>query len=161
MVVLIVIGFLFLIIGIVGCILPGIAGPPFSFLALILLSIAKKWEPFSAGFLLVMAGITIVVMALDYVMPAAGARKFGSSRAGFWGAVIGMIIGLIYAPPFGMIIGAFLGAFVAECMAGKSGSEALKAGWGVFIGVMVSMVLKLAASGVMTFYFIKALGTSH
>jgi uncharacterized protein YqgC (DUF456 family) len=156
-VVLIVIGFLFLIIGIVGCVIPGIAGPPFSFLALILLSIAKKWEPFSAGFLLVMAGITVLVTALDYVMPAAGARKFGSSRAGFWGAVIGMLIGLFYAPPLGMIIGAFLGAFVAECLAGKSGSEALKAGWGVFIGVMVGMVFKLVASGIMTFYFIKAL----
>jgi len=157
MIVLIVIGFIFLIIGIVGCILPGMAGPPFSFLALILLSIAKKWEAFSAQFLLIMAGITLVVMALDYVMPAAGARKFGSSRAGFWGAMIGMIVGLIYAPPLGMIIGAFLGAFAAEYIAGKPGFEALRAGWGVFLGVMVATILKLVASGVMTFYFIKAL----
>ncbi|MFW6140258.1 MAG: DUF456 domain-containing protein [Acidobacteriota bacterium] len=157
MIVLIVIGFIFLIIGIVGCILPGMAGPPFSFLALILLSIAKKWEAFSIKFLLIMAGITLVVMALDYVMPAAGAKKFGSSRAGFWGAMIGMIVGLVYAPPLGMIIGAFLGAFIAEYTAGKPGIEALRAGWGVFIGVMVAMVSKLVASGIMTFYFIKAL----
>ncbi|MBD3413446.1 MAG: DUF456 family protein [Candidatus Aminicenantes bacterium] len=157
MIVLIAIGFLFLIIGIIGCILPGLAGPPFSYMALILLSIAKKWEAFSTEFLLVMAGITLVVTSLDYVMPAAGAKRFGSSKAGFWGAVLGMIIGLIYAPPLGMIIGAFLGAFVAELLAGKQGYDALRAGWGVFIGVMVSMVLKLTASGVMTFYFIKAL----
>lgn len=157
MIVLIIIGFIFLIIGIVGCILPGMAGPPFSFLALILLSIAKKWEAFSVEFLLIMAGITVVVMVLDYVMPAAGARKYGSSRAGFWGAVIGMIIGLIYAPPLGMIIGAFLGAFVAEYIAGKPGIEALRAGWGVFLGVMVATIFKLVASGVMTFYFIKAM----
>ncbi|MFO7981481.1 MAG: DUF456 domain-containing protein [Candidatus Aminicenantes bacterium] len=157
MIVLIIIGFIFLVIGIVGCILPGMAGPPFSFLALILLSIAKKWEAFSVEFLLIMAGITVVVMVLDYVMPAAGARKYGSSRAGFWGAVIGMIIGLIYAPPLGMIIGAFLGAFVAEYIAGKPGIEALRAGWGVFLGVMVATIFKLVASGVMTFYFIKAM----
>ncbi len=63
----------------------------------------------------------------------------------------------IWFPPFGMIIGAFLGAFIGELSVGKQGHEALKAGWGVFMGVMFGMVLKLILSGVMTFYFIKAL----
>ncbi len=104
-----------------------------------------------------MAALTIVVTALDYIVPAAGAKKFGASRYGFWGAVIGMLFGLIYAPPLGMIIGAFLGAILGEILKGKAGLEALRAGWGVFIGVMVGMILKLIASGIMTFYFIKAL----
>ena len=61
MIVLIILGVICLIIGIIGCVIPGIAGPPFSFLALILLSIAKGWEPFSVQFLIVMAVITIVM----------------------------------------------------------------------------------------------------
>ncbi|MGD9346865.1 MAG: DUF456 domain-containing protein, partial [Candidatus Aminicenantes bacterium] len=93
--VLIVLGVICLIIGIIGCVIPGIAGPPFSFFALILLSIAKGWEPFSAQFLVAMALITVIVTALDYIVPAAGAKKFGASRAGFWGAVIGLFGGLI------------------------------------------------------------------
>lgn len=157
MIVLIILGVICLIIGIVGCIMPALAGPPFSFLALILLSIAKGWEPFSAKFLVAMAVVTIVVMALDYVVPALGAKKFGASRAGFWGAVIGLFGGLILFPPFGMIIGAFLGAIIGELSVGKEGSEALRAGWGVFVGVMFGTLLKLTASGIMTFYFIKAL----
>ncbi len=157
MIVLIILGVICLLIGIIGCVIPGIAGPPFSFLALILLSIAKGWEPFSVQFLIVMAVITIVVTALDYIVPAAGAKKFGASRAGFWGAVLGLFGGLILFPPFGMIIGAVLGAIIGELTAGKEGSQALKAGWGVFIGVMFGMLLKLIASGIMTFYFIKAL----
>lgn len=157
MIVLIILGFICLIIGIIGCVIPGIAGPPFSFLALILLSIAKGWEPFSVQFLIVMAVITVVVTTLDYVVPAAGAKKFGASKAGFWGAVLGLFGGLILFPPFGMIFGAFLGAIIGELTVGKKGGQALKAGWGVFIGVMFGMLLKLIASGIMTFYFIKAL----
>ncbi len=157
MIVLIILGVVCLIIGIIGCVVPGLAGPPFSFLALILLSIAKRWEPFSPTFLIAMAAVTIIVTALDYIVPAAGAKKYGASKFGFWGAVIGMIVGIIYLPPLGMIIGAFIGAFVGELLIGKQSSAALKAGWGVFIGVMFGILLKLIASGVMTFYFIKAL----
>ena len=157
MIVLIILGCIFIIVGIIGCIIPGVAGPPFSFLALILLSIAKKWEPFSVLFLILMAALTIVITGLDYIIPAAGAKKFGASRYGFWGAVIGMVIGIIYVPPFGLIIGAFIGAFVGELLIGKQSYDALKAGWGVFIGVMLGILLKLIASGIMTFYFVKAL----
>lgn len=157
MIILIIFGVICLIIGIIGCIIPGLAGPPFSFLALILLSFAKRWEPFSPTFLIAMAAVTIIVTALDYIIPAAGAKKYGASKFGFWGAVIGMIIGIIYIPPLGMIIGAFIGAFVGELLIGKQSSAALKAGWGVFVGVMIGILLKLIASGVMTFYFIKAL----
>jgi uncharacterized protein YqgC (DUF456 family) len=157
MIVLIIIAFICLIIGIVGCIVPGIAGPPFSYASLILLSIAERWEPFSAKFLIIMALITVVVTGLDYFLPAAGAKKYGASKLGFWGAIIGMILGILFFPPLGMIIGAFIGAIVGELLKGKQSYEALKAGWGVFVGVMLGVLLKLIATGIMTFYFIKAL----
>lgn len=157
MIVLIIIGFIFVVLGIIGCVIPGLPGPPFSFIALILLSVAKHWEPFSVTFLIAMAALTVVVTALDYIVPAAGAKKFGASKFGFWGAVIGMIIGIFYAPPLGMIIGAFLGAIVGEILRGKQSYDALKAGFGVFAGFMFGILLKLIASGIMTFYFVKAL----
>ena len=104
-----------------------------------------------------MGVLTIIVQALDYLLPAVGAKKFGASRYGFWGAIIGMLLGIIFVPPLGIIIGAFLGAILGEVIAGKEASKALKAGWGVFVGVMVGMVVKLILAGVMTFYFFKAL----
>jgi uncharacterized protein YqgC (DUF456 family) len=156
-IVLIIIGSIFIIVGLIGCVVPGVPGPPFSFLALVLISAAKGWEPFSLNFLIIMALITIVVTALDYVVPAVGAKKFGASKYGFWGAVLGMLVGIIFFPPLGMIIGAFLGAIIGEMVVGKPSQEALKAGWGVFVGIMFGMIIKLIASGVMTFYFIKAL----
>lgn len=154
---LIVLGVIFVIIGIIGCIIPGVAGPPFSFLALICLSIVKKWEPFSVKFLVVLGVLTVLVQALDYLLPAVGAKKYGASKYGFWGAIIGMLLGIIFVPPLGIIIGAFLGAISGEIIAGKEASKALKAGLGVFVGVIVGMLLKLILAGVMTFYFFKAL----
>lgn len=154
---LIVLGVILIIIGIIGCVIPGIAGPPFTFLALICLSIVKKWEPFSAKLLIVLGTLTVLVQALDYLLPAVGAKKFGATKYGFWGAIIGMLLGIIFVPPLGIIIGAFLGAIFGEIIAGKEASKALKAGWGVFVGMMVGMTLKLILAGVMTFYFIRAL----
>ena len=53
-------------------------------------------------------------------IPAAGAEKYGSSKCGIWGAVLGMCVGIIYFPPLVMIVGAFLGAVVVEMLVGKS-----------------------------------------
>ena len=104
-----------------------------------------------------MAAITIFVTVLDYIVPVAGARKYGASKLGVWGSVIGMIIGLVFFPPLGIFVGAFVGAVLGEFITGKKGSEALRAGWGVFVGTMVGIGLKMAASGVMAFYYITAL----
>jgi hypothetical protein len=155
MIVLIILGLLLALIGLVGCILPVIPGPPLSFFALIILSYAKNWEPFSSTFLIIMAGLTIVVTILDYVVPASGAKKYGASRLGVWGSIIGMLFGLFFFPPWGMLIGAIGGALAGELAGGKEGKKALRAGWGVFVGNMVSVGLKLAFSGVILFFYIK------
>jgi len=119
--ILIVIGFILILVGLVGSVAPALAGPPFSFLALILLSIAKGWKVYSAEFLIIMGLLTASALAVDYIMPVVGARRFGASKYGFWGAAIGMLLGIIYAPPLGMILGAFLGAFVGEIAPGPAG----------------------------------------
>jgi hypothetical protein len=156
-IVLVVIGSLLQLVGLAGCFLPWLAGPPFNFLGLIFLCLAKGWDTFSPAFLIVMAALTLLTMILDYVLPIAGARKYGSTKRGFWAAFLGMVIGVLFLPPFGMIIGAFIGAVVGELSAGKKNVEAMRAGWGVFLGVFVSVVLKLVVSGIMIFFFVKAL----
>jgi uncharacterized protein YqgC (DUF456 family) len=156
-IILIVIGSLLQVIGLVGCVLPWLAGPPFNFLGLILLCLARGWDTFSPTFLIVMGALTLLTTVLDYVLPMAGAKRYGSTKRGFWGAFFGMVIGVVLFPPFGMIIGAFLGAVAGEISAGKQNAEAMKAGWGVFLGVITALVLKLLVSGIMTFFFVKAL----
>ncbi|RZB30648.1 MAG: uncharacterized protein SRB1_02928 [Desulfobacteraceae bacterium Eth-SRB1] len=102
-----------------------------------------------------MAGLTIFVTILDYVIPAGGARKYGASKWGVAGAMTGMLIGLFMFPPWGMIMGSFIGAFAGELLARKEGKKALRAGYGVFVGIMVGTGLKLAFSGTILFFYIK------
>ena len=148
-------GLLFALIGFIGCILPVIPGPPLSFLALIILSFARNWEPFSSTFLIIMAILTILVTILDYIIPASGAKKYGASKLAVCGSIIGMLIGVFFFPPLGIFIGGFTGALAGELLTTKEANKALRAGWGVFIGIMLSTGIKLTFCGIMLFFYIK------
>ena len=89
-VVLIILGFIAVLAGLIGCILPIVPGPPLGFLGLVLLDWAKGWEPFSGTFLFVMGVLTVLAVLLDYLVPAAGAKKSGATRLGIWGSMIGL-----------------------------------------------------------------------
>ncbi len=149
-------GSLLMIVGLIGCVLPVIPGPPLSFIGLLLLHFSKYAE-FSFEFLLMFGCIAVIVTALDYVVPIWGTKKFGGSRAGMWGAAIGLVLGLIFLPPLGIIIGPFAGAVIGEALTGKETRAAFKAGLGSLLGLMMGIGLKLAASITMTFHFIKEL----
>ncbi len=155
-IVLIVFGVLFIITGILGCVIPVIPGPPLSYVGLLFLHFTAKYQ-FSSRFLVIWAIITVVVYALDYVIPAWGTKKFGGSKRGVWGSLIGLVIGLFFFPPFGIIIGPFLGAVIGELSSGKDSGAAIKSGFGSFMGFLAGTLLKLIASGMMTWYFFKEL----
>jgi uncharacterized protein YqgC (DUF456 family) len=154
-VVLIAIGLILALAGMVGCILPVIPGPLLSFSALLLLSWTKNWQIFSPSFLVIMGGLTVILMVFDYFAPALGAKKFGASKFGLWGSVMGMIIGIFFVPPWGLMLGAFVGALVGELAAGKSGRKALRAGWGILIGNVFAAGIKLAFAAVILFYYVR------
>lgn len=154
--VLISLGVIFIISGILGCVLPVIPGPPLSYIGLLFLHFTERYQ-FSSRFLIIWAAITIVVYALDYLIPAWGTKKFGGSKRGVWGSIIGLVVGLFFFPPFGIIIGPFLGAVIGELTAGKDSGAALKSGFGSFIGFLAGTLLKLITSGMMTWYFFKEL----
>ena len=151
---LIVLGAVFIISGVLGCVLPIIPGPPLSYIGLLLLHFTERYQ-FSSKFLLIWAIITVVVYALDYLIPAWGTKKFGGSKRGVWGSIIGLVIGMFFFPPFGIIIGPFVGAVIGELTVGKDSGAALKSGFGSFMGFLAGTLLKLIASGMMTWYFVK------
>jgi uncharacterized protein len=98
--------------GLVGCLPPVIPGPPVSFLSLILLSWAYNSSAFSVFFLVVTGTVAVLVSAFDFVLPVTMPKRYGASKAGVWGSVIGMTGGAILLPPWGLIIGIFVGALI-------------------------------------------------
>jgi hypothetical protein len=159
----IAIGIILILLGFLGAVLPVLPGPPLSFIALVLLQFTKA-PPFSANFLIVMGLIMMAVTLLDYIVPVIGTKKFGGSRQGIRGSMIGLIAGVFVLPvlgivmgPFGLlgiILGPFIGAYIGERMAGKDSDAALKAAIGSFIGFLAGTFMKLAYSVVAGVYFV-------
>jgi uncharacterized protein len=149
-------GIIFMIVGILGCVLPFMPGPPLNYIGLLLLHFTTAFQ-FTDRFLLIWAIITVVVIALDYIIPVWGTKKFGGSKQGVWGSVIGLIAGMFFFPPIGVIIGPLAGAVIGELLAGKDSKAALKSGFGSFVGFLAGTIFKLIASGMMTWYFTKEL----
>jgi len=146
------------IFGIVGSIVPGLPGPPISWLGMLLLyfwgGALRCGHHLSFTLLMIMLIVTTVVSILDYTVPASMTKATGGSRYASRGALAGLIIGMIFTP-VGMILGAFLGAFLSELYWGeKQAPEAAKAACGAFLGVLTGTGLKLIASGVMMWMII-------
>jgi len=153
----IVIGSTLMLLGLVGSILPILPGPPLSFIGLFLLALLKHFSPpLTPTLVIILAIVTILVIAMDYILPLLGAKRYGASKWGIWGSVLGMVIGIFWSP-LGMLLGAFIGAVAIEWLVGKKKEEALRAGWGVMMGTLLVTILRLGVSGMMTYYFVRTL----
>jgi len=145
------------LVGIVGSIAPGLPGPPLSWVGLLLLYLwgggtDGAGEAMTLRFLLLWLAVTVIVTVVDYIVPAYFTKLTGGSKAGGWGAIIGLFAGLV-VPPVGMIVGSLLGAFIAELVfAKKDTATSLKSALGAFLGFIFGTGAKLIASGVMLFY---------
>ena len=152
---LLIVAFLFLLIGLIGCIVPGLPGTPIAYEGL-WIALATDQVDFSWQFMLIWGIVVIVISVLDYVVPAWGTKQFGGSKWGVWGSTIGVFIGLFFGA-LGVILGPLVGAIIGELIAGKELEAALKAGWGSFIGILFGTILKLVACGLMTVALIQAI----
>ncbi len=155
-IVLIVLAILLLLIGLAGCLVPILPGPPLSYLALILLHLTENHH-FTGKFLVTWAIIAIAVTVIDNLTPIWGTRKFGGSKHGAWGATIGLLLGLVFFPPLGIIIGPFAGAVVGELIRNENLDKAIKSGFGSLLGFLIGTGMKLVVSGFIIYYFFKEL----
>ena len=154
-IVLLILAGIFLIVGIIGCIVPGLPGVPVAYAGLWIAQASERVD-FSWQMLLIWGIVTVVVSVLDYVVPAWGTKRFGGTKYGVWGSTIGVFAGLFFGA-IGVIVGPLAGAIIGELIGGKEVAEALRAGWGSFIGLLFGTVLKLVCCGLMTVQLIQAI----
>lgn len=148
-----ILGFLFMFIGLIGSIIPVLPGPPLSWVGLLLLHLTNV-VPDDWTFLSITLGIALLVFALDYIIPAMGAKKFGGSKAGMIGTSIGLVVGIIVPIPGGIIIGPFVGALIGELSNKADSATAVKAAFGSFIGFITGTFLKFIVAIVYFGFFI-------
>jgi len=142
-IVLLVFGFIFMLVGILGSFLPVLPGPTISWIGLLLLYLTKV-VPDDWLFLGITLVIALTVFALDYIIPAVGTKKFGGTRAGMLGTMIGLLVALFFPilGPLGIIIWPFVGALVGELLNKADKKTATKAAFGSFIGFLTGTFLK-------------------
>lgn len=149
-------GIILILIGVVGCFIPVLPGPPVAYVSILLLQASSK-SPYSLKFILILGGIVVVVTLVDYLVPSLGAKKWGGSKYGMIGAMIGVVMGLFFIPPFGFLIFPLLGALVGELIYGAETKTAFKSAFGTLAGLLFGTVLKLSLTGVIAYYFFSEL----
>ena len=145
------------IIGIVGCVIPALPGPPLAYASLLLLYLTNNpGNEITGRFLIIWIVITAAVTILDYVMQPYFTKITGGSKLAVRYSIAGMVAGMVFFPPFGIIIGSFLGALIAEFLVNKKPLQnSLLAAFGAFLGFIFGTGLKLAASVTMLYYTIR------
>lgn len=147
-------GIFLMVLGLIGCLVPILPGPPLSYSGILLLHLTVKSAEFNQPELIILAIVAVVVTILDYIVPVWGTKKFGGSKYGIRGATIGLVIGFFLGPA-GIIIGPLIGAIVGELIFRDDIKYAIKAGFGSLLGFLTGIGLKLAASFLMTYFFVK------
>lgn len=159
--VLLVVAILLVLFGLVGAIVPGIAGTPFSFLGLLVMSFIDG-VGFSSQFLVVMGVLGTIIFVLDYVVPIWGTKTLGGTKAGTRGSTIGLILGLLvtFLFPIGFIavlLGPFIGAYIGEKNAGTEDRLAWRSAFGSFLGFLTGTFMKTVYAIVCIYFVVKGL----
>ena len=99
---------------------------------------------------------TAIVSVLDNLIPIYLTRKTGGSKAGSWGATIGLIVG-IFVGPWGIVLGPFVGALVGELIHdNRDMQRAFKSAGGAFLGFLLGTGLKLLVCGFLIWIYIES-----
>ena len=152
---LFIVGFIFMLVGILGSFLPVLPGPPLSWVGLLLLHLTIA-VPQDHWFLGITAAVALIVFALDYIIPAMGTKRFGGTKYGMIGTTIGLLVALFFPilGPIGIIVWPFVGALVGELINKADKKTATKAAFGSFLGFLTGTFMKFLVAIVFMGLFI-------
>ena len=152
----IAIGVLMIIVGIIGCIVPGMPGTPLCWGAL-MLGYFVQWTKISIPALVIFGVLTVAVEVLNNFVPGIFTKKSGGSKAGSRGAMVGVMLGVFTGNIVGILLGPFLGALVGELIHDHSQLKtAFKSAWFSFLGFLTGSGLRLMVSCAIVIYYISS-----
>src|SRR6266567_108413 len=97
--------------------------------------------------------LTLATYAIDVLAGYFGAKYFGATKWGAFGAIIGALVGLFFGV-IGLFVGPVIGAVAGEFIAGKRMIDAGRAGWGSLLGNLGAMLGKLIIAAAMITIFL-------
>ena len=155
-IVLIVAASLLFLVGVIGCIVPGLPGTPLAWGGL-LVSYFCSATQISVRTLVITALVCLAAELINFFVPSFFTKKAGGSKTGAWGATIGVFVGLITASPIGILLAPFAGALIGELMYDNSNFQrALKAACFSFLGFITGTGLRIIVCACFIFIFVKS-----
>ena len=153
------------LVGVIGSFVPALPGAMIIWIGVLLHGLVTGWSPLGMQVQLIVAGLALAAGAGQFFISAAGAKRFGSSNWGVFGAGLGLLVGTfaIPIPVVGSLVGAFLGALVFELGIGQKKRreqeevdaegrpipQAARAGLGAALGAVGGMMAEVGFALVM------------
>jgi uncharacterized protein YqgC (DUF456 family) len=130
-------------VGLIGTIAPVLPGTTIILAAAIIHRIMLGSDK-SIGWRTIIALVllTLASYALDVLAGYFGAKYFGATKWGAFGAILGALVGLFFGI-IGLFAGPVIGAVAGEFIGGKRMINAGRAGWGSLLGNVGAMLAKL------------------
>jgi uncharacterized protein YqgC (DUF456 family) len=130
-------------VGLIGAVVPILPGTTIILAAAIIHRLMLGAEK-SVGWrtIVVLVLLTLASYVFDFLGSYFGAKYFGATKWGAFGAIVGALIGLFFGI-IGLFVGPVIGAVAGEFIAGKQMIDAGRAGWGSLLGNIGGMLAKL------------------
>src|SRR5437016_1947242 len=121
-------------VGLIGTIAPVLPGTTIILAAALIHRIMLGPEK-SVGWktIVVLLVLTFLSYVFDFLGSYFGAKYFGATRWGAFGAIVGALIGVFFGI-IGLFVGPVIGGGAGEFIAGKRMMDAGRAGWGSLRG---------------------------
>jgi len=145
-----------IIVGVAGTVLPALPGAILVFGGIALAAWIDDFARIPVWLLLLLAALTVMAAAIDYVAAAVGAKRAGASRQAIIGAAIGTVAG-IFSGLWGLLFMPLVGAAIGEYLVQRDVRRAGKASIATWIGLLLGIVAKIAIVLTMIGIFVLAL----
>jgi len=153
-IILFAISIIIMLTGMAGIIVPIIPSIPLIWLGSFIYAVFTHFEKITWVILLIFALLTIFSIVLENIGNVYGAKKFGATKWGIIGSIVGTGVGFYTGGPVGLILGPVIGTIVFEFIGGKGYKGALKSGLGNFVGFLGGSILKFVVGLAMIIVFI-------
>jgi uncharacterized protein YqgC (DUF456 family) len=150
-----IVAILLVLAGIAGSVLPALPGVPLVFAGLLLGAWIDHFQKVGWFTLVILGLLTLLSFAVDFLATSMGAKRVGASKWAVVGSALGTLAGLFFGIP-GLILGPFLGAVAGELLARRGQRQAVRSGFGAWIGLLVGTAGKLALIFAMVGIFLTA-----
>jgi uncharacterized protein YqgC (DUF456 family) len=137
--------------GVVGSLLPLLPGTTLIAVAALVYQggLAGADRRLGMGTIWGLFGLLALSYLIDFMASLWGAKRFGASRLGMVGGLLGLGVGFFFNLP-GLLLGPPLGVISGELLSGRPLPAAFRVAWGTVVGTALGAVFRLGISLVMT-----------